>query len=371
MRKVHIITGFLFITLLGLGAWISSHRILWNDEYYSLVSSVTNTSYSKILSGGVSEGNNSPLFYALLKLQCDVFSYHPPKPWMDGHWGGVYVFDQFFLRIQSVIFMSAALCALFFYFYRRNSLLIGLYALAVTLTSSLFWFHWTEARPYAEWFALTTFQILILLNMLESPMDKEKKAWVYLGFIHCLLAFISFISSIQILAAGIVLGIFHRCRPSRMIPLVLVPLGICIFYYLHAAHYPFFFVDGPVSLISANVPKERLFIILMAAAILAFQGGRKGWAASVENKYLIFFILMLGAYGLVLLKLKYTHVVGWKGFQVSSRYFLSLLPAGIVGTVLFSDYFVRAYPGKIWKVVAVVILLCFLIFRFHKTSFLF
>jgi len=368
MPKIKFVSGGIFILLVMGGLWIASQRPLWNDEYYSLISSVINISYSHILGGGVNEGNNSPLFYTLQKFQCDLFSYHPPQEWMRGHWTGNYPYDWAFLRIQAVVFMAMAVSSLFYYFARRNSWGMGIYAIAVTLTSSLFWFHWTEARPYALWFSLGLFQILILLKILENPEDLNEKNLIYLFFLHCFLALVSVVSIVQIISAGIVLWMFHRPRLFWYGFLILIPLGICIFYYMHAPHYDFFFVDGPIALINANIPKDRLLIIFMTAGILIFQCRGKNLRSYLEIKYLVFFVLMLGAFGVILLKMKCSQTEAPRGFQISSRYFLSLLPAGIVGTVLFSEYFFRAFLSRTWKVLAILILAVFLAFRFYKTS---
>ncbi len=367
MPLIRVLTGFLFMLLLAYGALIASHRILWNDEYYSLFSSTLGASYKTMLMKGVGEGNNSPLFYVLQKALCDLFSYHPPEEWLK-HWSGAHIFDQFFLRIQPVVFMSVALSALFYYFSRRNSLLVGAYALGVAMTSILFWFHWTEARPYAGWFALSLFQILFLLNILEGPVDQYKRTLACLCLVHCLLALISNLSVVQIFSATAVLSVFHRPRLLWYIFLALLPLGICSFYYVHAPHYDFFFVDGPLALINASVPKDRLFIIFLSAAVLFVRCRGKGWMARLEIKYLTYFLLILGAFGVLLLKLKYGGAGTGGGFQVSSRYFLSLVPAGIVGTVLFSVYLIQAFPSKVWRFAAVIFLAGLLIFRFHKTE---
>ncbi len=367
MRLIRIWTGILFVLLVAFGWGVASHRCLWNDEYYSLLFITLGKSYKAIVMG-LPEGSNSPLFFILQKAQCDLFSYHPPQEWVKGHWEGVHVFDQFFLRIQSVVFMSAALSAVFFYFGRRNSWGLGLYALAVTMTSFLFWVHWTEARPYAGWFALSLFQILFLLNILEGPVDQNKKSWRYLVLTHWLLAFASIISAVQIIAAGAVLWMFHRPRLLWYVPLVLLPLGICGFYYIHVPYSPSFFVDGPAALINANIPKDRLLFIFMSALVLIFQCRGKNCMAYLEIKYLAFFLLMLGAFGLLLLKLKYGQAVGRQGMQISNRYFLSLTPTGIVGTVLLSEYLIRAFPSRVWRVAAVVILAAFLVFRFQRMA---
>lgn len=368
MRKKYIMTAALFMVLVSLGLKVASQRPLWNDEYYSLVANIHNISYVHILEGYIGEGNNSPLFYVLQKLQCDLFSYHPPQRWLDGHWGGEHAFDQIFLRIQPVVFMSAALCALFYYFVLRNSWGWGIYAMAVAMTSSLFWSHWTEARPYALWFSLSQFQILLLLDLLEKNNGQINKNWVYLTVVHWLLALTTFFSVVQILAAGTVLWIFQRRGTWWLVPMVLVPLGTCGFYYVHAPHYNFYFVNGPLALINANIPKDRLFMIFMIAIIFIIQRRGQDWKSHLEIKYLAFLLLMLGAFGLMLLKLKYGQTQGPGSFQISSRYFLSLVPAGIMGVVLFSEYFLRAFPSRTWKLAAMAILICFFVFRLEKIT---
>lgn len=368
MRKIQIMTGLLFILLVSQGAWIASQRPLWNDESSSLIGSTLANSYKAILIGGLGEGNNSPLFYILQKAQCDLFSYHLPQEWVKRHWEGGPAFDLIFLRIQSIIFMSAALSALFYYFSRRNSLLAGVYALAVAITSTLFWVHWTEARPYAVWVSLSVFQILLLLNILENPSSQNKKGWICLSLVHWLMALTITLSVVQIIAVGAALWMFRRPRLIWYVLLVLVPVGICAYYYIHTRHNPYFFIDGPVALINANIPKDRFFIIFISAAVLILQCRGKKCMAHLEIKYLVFLLLLLGGFGLVLLKLNLAQAADHKGFQVPSRYFLPLLPAGVVGTVLFSVYLVSAFPSRVWRAALMVILAAFLVFRFHKTT---
>jgi len=367
MRKLQVAAVFLFIVFLGIGAWKASQRPLWDDEHYSLIRDTLGISYKTMLLGGIGEGNNSPLFYILQKAQCDLFSYHMPEDWAQEKCGGVHAVDQIFLRIQSVVFVSVALSALFYYFARRNSLLVGVYAVALTMTSTLFWDHWTEARPYAGWFALSTFQILFLLRLLENKADQLKNNLRCLVLVHLFLSLISSISIVQITVASIVLWIFQRPKWFWYLPLIIIPMGIMAYYYVHAPRYDFFFVNGPIELINANIPKDRLIIIFIPALILFFRSYRRDWKGYLENKFLVYLVLMLGAFGLVLLKLKWSQS-GQRGFWISSRYFLSLLPAGIVGTVLFSVYWAHAFSAKVWKTGVVVFLAIFLVFRVYKTA---
>ncbi len=358
--------------LAGLGVWMASHRPLWNDEYYSLLASITNISYSKILSGGIPEGNNSPLFYILQKLQCDLFFYHPSAEWTNGHWGGLRRQDWVLLRIQPVIFMAGALSVLFSYFARRYSLLAGFYALALALSSIVVWDRWTEARPYALWFALSIFQMLLLMNAFKTPGAKDKNNSRYLILSHCLLALTVVLSAVQILAAGCVLWIRGTRSWKFYLPAVFIPLGMILFYYCAAPKYDFCFVDGPVSLISANFPKERVLLALMFVLVFIYgRRGKKKWMVDPQAGYLAFMVLMLAFFTGILIKLKLSQWGPPHGFQIPSRYFMSLAPMSIIGTTIFSVYLMRAFPSKLWRIAVVVILTAFLVFRIQKTMQLF
>lgn len=349
MRTVRIcLGGIIFILLSAYGALMAIHKPLWTDEYYSLTHSTTNISYVSILDGGVNEGNNSPLFYLLQKLQCDLFSYQGD---------GTRLADQFFLRIQPVIAGALSLSALFFYFSRCYSLPIGFFSLFIAMTSSMFISHWTEARPYSLWFALSLFQNLFLMNVLEGPKSQNKHSMTGLMVVHWLLALTSMVSAVQIMAAGAALWIYKRREPSLYLPLIIIPLGICCFYYFRAPHYQFFLDVSPLVLISDNIPIYRLFVILVTAVFLIFRYRSENWSAKIEIKYLIFLLLMLASFWLVLLKMKLSQPPGHNGFGVCNRYFMSLIPASIVSTVLYSVYLMRIFPSKIWALLVAAFML--------------
>ena len=357
MRLVRILlTVFVFLYLMVSGLLLACNHHLWNDEYFSMIYSITGISYGKILSGGITEGNNSPLFYILQKIQCDLFSYQPPA-WVGGDVGGAHLFDQLFLRVQPVMAGALSLSVLFYYFCRRNSWGIGFYAVLLAMTSSMFCNHWAEARPYALWFALGLFQMLFLMNILEDSNNQNKKNWICLILVHWLLALTIMVSAVQIVAAGVILWIYNRRKLSLYVPLVLVPLVICGYYHAYAPHFHVVFTESPIVLISANFPVYRMFIIFVSAVFLIFRYRSENWAAKPEIKYLAFLSLMLAAFGLIFLKLYLGQLQGQHGVQISNRYFMSLVPVDIVGTVLYSEFLMRAIPSKIWAAAVVVVML--------------
>jgi len=348
---VLVFAGCLFV-----GFWIAGHRILWNDERWTLTNSVLGLSYLDILRGRIGEGNNSPLFYILQKLQCAVFAYQPPMDWP---WEGKHLFSQVFLRVQPVVSMSLAVSVLFYYFAVNSSLLAGLYSVAVALSSFMLWDHWAEARPYALWFLLTTLQMLLLTDLLRS----RNKNWGGLALVHGLLALTTSIGMVQIAAASLALWLFSERKWRSYITMAAVPLAIGLFYYFSAPKYNFCFVDGPVALINANIPKDRMAIAVIFALALAF-GRKKDQPLPPEGRYLVFMAVMLACFALVLLRLKMT--ASSSGFQVSNRYFMPLTSVGIMGTTLFSIWLVQQPKSKLFKMTVIGMLAAFLIFRIYR-----
>ena len=366
MRRMIILILIMFSLFLGLGMWRASGKPLWNDEYFTLLSSTLGTSYEKMLSGHIGEGNNSPLFYFLQKLQCDLFAFHPRENWAQGKWEGEDIFAQIFLRIQPVIAIAIALCALFYYFGSRYSLLVGLYSLAVALSSFMLWQHWTEARPYALWLSLSTIQMLLLLEILKKGFE-DKRSWRFLCGIHCLLALTASISMIQIVASSFVLWVFVYRRCLAHVFMAVIPLMICLFYYFMAPHYDFSFVEGPLALVNANIPKDRFFIFFMFIVVFAIQGFKKReWIQRVELKFFLFTSLMLFFFSALLIKLKLQAVAVGQGFEVSNRYFMPLTAVGIIAAVLFSVYLVQTFQSRLVRFIIFGVLVGLLAFRMHK-----
>lgn len=368
MRMKQFLAAILFVLLLAFGLWQASRAPLWNDEFYSLVSSILGKSYGQIVNGGMGqvEGNNSPLFYLSQKLQCDVFAYHAPDVWLQGHWNVTDRFSQVFLRIQPVLYVALAITALFYYFAVHEGLLAGFYALAVGMSSFMLWHYWFQARPYALWFSLTMAQVLLLIDIFKN--SNYSGQWRKLAVVHWLLAFTAAISMVQITAAACVLWLFERRKKYTYIWMALLPLAVCLYYYAISPKFAFFFADGPMALVNANIPKDRLLIVLIFALVFVCKGWKqKDWTSRPEGRYLLFLAFMISCFILVLLRLKSTACLPGQGFQISNRYFIALTPVGIIGTVLFSMYLVRTCRSRPIQVLVMGALAALLIFRIQKT----
>jgi hypothetical protein len=354
----------LLFVLVAVGIQISMRIPIANDEYYSINSSVSHTTYGAMWAGKIGEGGNAPLFYFLEKLQFNAFGYQPPVAWSEDVYSPK---DKIFIRFQSVLYVSLSLCALFWYFARRYSLLMGFYSVAVAVSSFIILSHWAEARPYPLWFALSMAQSLLLLEILNPQNIKRQKLWGWLILVNILLAVTTSLSMVQITASAIILWLAGERNVLRHLQIFLLPLTICLFYYFRSPKYDFFFVDGPLALINANIPKDRLVIIgLFTGVFLYMNGSISAFLKKYEGRFLIFTALMLFFFSLVLFKLK-LHSVAQQGFQLSSRYFIALAPVGIVGVTLFSFYLVNAFKSKAARIGMALLLLAFLAFRFYKT----
>ncbi len=362
-----ILTLLLFPVLLGIGFWFALHNPLWNDEFNSLISSTLRISYLDIWLGKIGEGNNSPLFYFLQKIQCDIFSYHPPQAWLDGQWMGRYLFSQFFLRIQPVIFSAVAICAIFYFFASRYSLGAAFFSLFVSLSSLGLWNHWAEARPYSLWFLLSTLQMLILTDMLKSKAPYEKHL-SKLICIHVLLSLTSIISIVQIMACYAVLWLFVERRLRYFWGILLAPAVVCIYYYILGPKFLFYFVDGPLGLINANLPKDRMIVFIIFALYCMFKYFKnKQWKEVPEIRFLFFSSIIMFLYGLVLFKLKLTESQNNQGFQISGRYFGPLTPLGIIGVTMFAAGFYKIFNHRFWRI-SIVLVFCWLCFlRIERT----
>ncbi len=383
--------GVVFLVLLTVGFWLAHKRMVWNDEIYTQISSVHGNSYLDILRGRIEEGSVSPLFYLIQKLICAVLHYTAPSQW----WTDMGFDDpssRVILRINSVFFMSLAVGLIFYFFFCVYSPLAGLYSLLVALSSYMVWAFWAEGRPYALWFFLTTLQSLLYLYMIHQGRASET-IWKGLLATHLFLSLTSVFSILQIVAVSFLVWIFLPglpCPSGRQaagrkkswwsfIFLTVVPCILCIYYYIQGPKYPFWFDNGPLELINANIPKDRFILIALFVlfVFLYFYQKKKGLQLIKEEgmkegiAYFMLTALMLLAAVLVLIKFKLTESSAHQGFQISSRYFIYLTPVGIVAATLFSLNMLKSLQGRRWLQTFLVLIIVFLlVFRIERTFML-
>lgn len=367
MKQLGVIkfsAAVLFIVLVLVGVFISYNRPIWNDERYSLVSSTFHTRYDQILAGKIEEGNNSPLFYLLQKAQAHLFNFQLKESWGILEWDGIDGYAQVFLRMQSILCTALGLTVLFYFFATSYSVGFGVYALGVGLTAFMLWFHWGEARPYSLWLCLSIIQMVLLIHYFKTTVKESTLNGLIV--VHLLLALTATLSMIQILAAYMMIWLAGHRTIRNAIFSMMIPLSICGFYYFSAPKYKFFFQDGPLALINANIPKDRLLIIGVACCMAGIEYIRqKKFVFHEAAKMFAFALFMFLGFGVVLLKMHYD-AVPQHSFQISARYFLPLTALGIVLVSLSSIYAMKSVKSRAAKALVLLCLIGLLGYRVYK-----
>lgn len=367
-------SALIFFLCFNIGLLLVEHKPLWNDEIYTLIS-LEGISYPDIILGKQQEGNNAPLFYVVQKALMDALGYRIPPEWTppQSDWSHKDLVSQILLRLLPITAMALAIAIIFHFFTRRYSLAAGMYAFLVTMSSYMLWAYWAEARPYALWFFLTTIQSLLFFHVSQPEGKADGRAYAALAVTHVLLSLTIFLSILQIIIVFVLLTAIDRKCWQRSLGLILIPLMISTFYYLKSPKYGFWFADTPIELLNANIPKDRMLLIMIFVSLLAITLRRPIKFFNLKTLrqgqvYAFFVGFMLLAYAAVLLLLKYRETVNMAGFQISNRYFLALTPIGIIAVTLFSVLMYKAVSLNKWAKGGVVLfLISFLLFRFLRT----
>ncbi len=325
-RQFCVLLVALFIFTLGLcqGFNLAMNKPLWNDEIFTQISSVEVISWGDIWKGEIGEGNNSPLFYSIQKIICNLFHYQSNDLWHKEDMEA-----RFILRIAPVVCISLGLALLVWFFCTYYSWIGGLIAFIVAVSSYMLWYYWAEARPYALVFLGTTIQALFLLYYYR--FDRKPNCWG-IGIANLFLSLISTLSIIQIAASTVVLWFKGERRVRTLLACVGLPALVSIIYYLRADHYSFYFASygQPFNLIFSNIPSGRLAAFFIIPILIWVWD----WRINKNREFILwpFFI-----WGWVTLA-GYVAFLGYlflvqtpaQGFEVSNRYLMSLTPLGII-----------------------------------------
>jgi hypothetical protein len=340
-KIVLFLTVAVFLGCLGFGLWLAEHKAVWNDEVHSQVASVMNGGYKDILflgAGNSIEGNIAPLFYLIQRAICDVAGFRSPVSW-DAHSEWTDETSKIVLRINPNIFMSLSAAMIFYFFGRNYSLWTAGYSFFVFLSSYIVLAFWAEARPYALWIFLTTAQNLLFLMIMRQE-NTVRHLWRWLTAVHILMAFTVIFSLFQILGVSLVLWLMKNRKIRDYIFMTIVPVLICFVYYFYSPKFQFWFEDGPLALLSASLPKDRMFIIFFYAIVWAIyslrnkvpslklcdlKGTREGCGFLAVTTLMVLAAIFVLAIFQIKASSKYV------GFQISNRYFVFLGPVGIQG----------------------------------------
>ena len=389
-KRLGIAASAVFLVSLMTGFILAAHKPLWNDELYTQERSIEGISYAKILAGQIDEGNACPLFYVIQKGVCDLLRYRLPFAW-EGQW---FIHDlkaQLILRAAPNIYISLTLTLIFYFFTCYYSWRAGGYALVVALSSMSVWGYWAEARPYGLWILLTSAQALILLRIMRPPpLSPRMGRW--LTGIHLLLALTTVLGVPQILIGSLLVWFFKvregQGQESAGVPqriailrnyifLTILPVCLSLFYYVRAPKYKFWFLGSPMALIFENVPWDRMWIFCVYIIFFIslpflqkrYKMGTRNPGVPLEGGgYLVFLILKILSALALLGWLVFKDEGGPQGFALSSRYFVYLAPVEVIGVTVFSLSLFRAFRGKTWARVNLIIFLGgLLILRLLKT----
>ncbi len=361
MKKIVIciLTGVVLVASFQTGMTIARRRVLWNDEIYTQMSSVSQKTYKEMWAGRIQEGNVAPFFYTLQKLLTNAVGYNTPDLW---HTQTVY--DRLLLRLNAVMFMSLTVALLFGYFARRYSLGMGFYLLFLTASSFMVWSYWAEARPYSLWVFLTACQSLLFLEGVVKGRQAKNalstRYWMALSLVHVALSLTVVFSLAQVVIVSLLLWIWADRRWSPYVPGCVIPCGLALFYYAHSPRYSFWFNLTPEQLIRDCFSRDRFYILFIYLFWLGVGYGltkwpRKGRWTVVRPEvlypqagpYAALTILMLLAAFTVIVIFKWQETPG-EGFPIASRYFIYLTPIGVIATALLSRAVFLALAVNRW-----------------------
>ncbi|MDP2652782.1 MAG: hypothetical protein Q8Q08_02000 [Candidatus Omnitrophota bacterium] len=349
----------IFFILFTAGLILAAHRPLWNDELYTVVSSVHSLSYGKIFAGQVDEGNNCPLFYLMQKALAGLAGYQVPAAWLQGQWDVRDFPSQILLRLVPDLFMSLALTVIFYFFALRFSVVTAFLSLFLGLTNQMVWWYWVEARPYALWVFLTAAQAVVFLEIILRSGEKRPVSglWRLLAGVHLLLSLTVVFGAVQAAVACALLWAWGHRRWTDYSLLLALPVLITAGYYSQAPRYPLWFHQTPEQLIRDSISRDRFYIFYLYLAALAVFGlqrmtGRLGFfrgdalLKAVPFAALTAGMLLSAAAVLALLlgKASESHA----GFPVSNRYFIYLAPVGVIAATLAIHSVWQSLDGKIW-----------------------
>lgn len=358
-----ICAAVLGIVLVVVGLSLARKKPLWNDEIFSQVSSVEKLGYRQIVFAGLGEGNNCPLFYALQKGLCGLLRYRSPQQWREGasRWHFDRPVDRIVLRVNPVVFMSAAIVVVFYYFSRYYSWWAGLFSLFLFLTSTQLWRFWAEARPYALWVFLTAVQLLLFLSLVHRRGDRRVLwRWLILG--HLALALTIVFGLAQIVVVSALLWFYTERRWTRYILLTALPSVITLIYYFRAPRFSFWLEFSLEQYIRAGMSRDQLYIMLLfvfGLVLFALQQKKLFPRLYADRGVQEGVPILLAVTGILLsvtavfLLFKIQESPDRHGFAVTDRYFIHLVPVGVVATGVFVRTLLMAFRDK--KAVQVIL----------------
>jgi hypothetical protein len=273
--------------------------------------------------------------------------------------------------------MSLSVMLIFVFAGQRLGVGAAILSFMVFVSSHMFWVYLAEARPYALIVLLSTVQALIVNRMVHEP----RQGYRYepgLMVVHVFMALTSVCLLLPIAAAGLVLGLQRRWRPKQYAGTVALPAALSLFYYLQAPHYDFHFNLSIQQLIRDSFPTERLnilglFLLVWLTAFILKKIGRQDFVQEEPLRpAIIFSCYVTVTLILTVLLLTYMWIIRSElpqGFPLTSRYFIYLMPLGVILAVLAAFDMSRAFSRyRILQMILWGIILFWVIKRLIKVA---
>lgn len=361
-KLIFVLSVLLLSIFLILGLALAHHKSLWRDEINTQTYTV-HEPYIDILSGkNTNEGNRAPLFYVQQKAFCDIFHFHTPEPWLNGHWEYIDHPANIFLRILPVFWMSSFFLLLFIYFSFRFNIFFGILGLCIAFTSPLLWLYWAEARPYGLWVLLTALQMILYLEMLQDKRSIPKK-WLGLSLVHILLSLTCVLSFFQIAIVCIML-IFKERRWQRYILPFAIPLFFIYIYKPHGAFDDVIFVITVAQMVFSAIPPNQLCILLFYPLLLRIYSLQDQklfpplfTGEEIPQAFPFFLSIFLMVFSIFLfLTFLHAHATG-KGQFVVSRHIVFLVPVSVIGITYLTGLIGQSLRSSFWLKISIFVVI--------------
>lgn len=361
--KFNIVFNYILLgVLLSIGFFVALKKPLWNDEYYSHLSSIEQMTYVQMIQGKVVEGNNSPLFYALQKLVVSVSGFQTPEEWRKGvkHWDDFkYPQARLILRIVPIVSISLSILLIFCYFYKFHSLVSGTLSIFLSASSITMWVFLAEARHYGLWLFLTTAQMILFLYLFQKNINL-RRTLLCLGLVHFALSLTVIFSAVQVCLTGVLLFFLKKCDIDWkwFVIFCCIPIGIAFFYYTQAQKYTWYFDFNIEQLVRFSFSRYRIYILYIYLFFLGvyFLNGRiLNSRISFDGGLLkglpcLYFTVasLFGAIAILLMFQVFLSREGGGQFPLTGKYIAFLCPVGIIATTYFSVLLIKSFKQVRW-----------------------
>ncbi len=301
---------------------------LWLDECFG-IANLWSASLGDILRGPPGQGSSQPLYYLLEKAWIALWGHAPGRYW-----------DlRLFLRVLPATCWALAATGVYLYglrFFDRHARVgsaIARHALAFGI--AVFYFknsfarsYAQEARPYSLWLMLSTFQLLLLIELIWGRFARG--AWIAFGAVCTLLCLTANVAIVQVVI-GLLAVVFAMRWDRRTIWIALLTLTPCLCAFaLYAGKIAVFGYRPPtvqdylragsdVLALTLHQSRQEALIALLPLCLVWAP-----WASRRNRKVLSLCLMSLGT--LACTAVLYIQCVRY-GFFVTPRQYIFAVPA--------------------------------------------